>query len=85
MKRLERGASSLVREKPVANANRKKRAAWPIMVRPLSMMLAALREIFDEAAYERFLKRSQQTSSQSAYRAFVRENENSTARRPKCC
>jgi hypothetical protein len=85
MKKLKHDASSLVREKPVANANRKKRAAWLIMVRPLSMILAALREIFDEAAYERFLTRSQRTSSRSAYRAFARENEDSSARRPKCC
>jgi hypothetical protein len=84
MKKLERVATSLVRE-PVANANLEKHAAWRIMVRPLNMMLAALREIFDEAAYERFLKRSQQTSSRSAYRAFVHENENSSPRRLKCC
>jgi hypothetical protein len=46
---------------------------------------AALREIFDEAAYSRFLTRNQMTSSCQAYAVFRRENELVKARRHKCC
>ena len=49
------------------------------------ILLAALREIFDEAAYSRFLERRRMTSSPAAYAAFWRERESSHARRPKCC
>ena len=36
-------------------------------------VVAALREIFDEAAYARFLKRASVVSSTEAYAAFRRE------------
>jgi len=45
----------------------------------------ALREIFDEAAYARFLNRAGIASSNEAYAAFRRESEEAKARRPKCC
>jgi hypothetical protein len=48
-------------------------------------LLAALREIFDEASYERFLSRTEMTSSVQAYAAFRKESENAKARRPRCC
>jgi hypothetical protein len=48
-------------------------------------ILAALREIFDEAAYSRFLQRTQSSSSTAAYAAFCRERELSCARRHRCC
>ena len=44
-----------------------------------------LREIFDEAAYARFLGRRGLASSSGAYAAFRREFEEAKARRPKCC
>jgi hypothetical protein len=47
--------------------------------------LATLREIFDEAAYERFLRRSRMISSTEAYAAFREEFEAAKASRPKCC
>jgi hypothetical protein len=47
--------------------------------------LAALREIFDEAAYERFLNRAGMVSSSAAYAAFRREFDEAKVRRPKCC
>jgi len=47
--------------------------------------LAALREIFDEAAYERFLNRAGMVSSGEAYAAFRQEFEEAKVRRPKCC
>ncbi len=49
------------------------------------VFVAALREIFDEAAYERFLNRSGARSSNQAYAAFRREFEEAKVRRPKCC
>jgi hypothetical protein len=44
-----------------------------------------LREIFDESAYARFLALHELISCPSAYAAFLREQEQSKARRPKCC
>jgi hypothetical protein len=49
------------------------------------LFLATLREIFDEAAYERFLRRSQRMSSTEAYAAFRQEFEAAKTRRSKCC
>jgi hypothetical protein len=48
-------------------------------------MFAALREIFDEAPYVRFLNRTGMKSSSEAYAAFRREFEEAKVRRPKCC
>jgi hypothetical protein len=47
--------------------------------------MAMLREIFDEAAYARFLDRAGMASSSEAYAAFRREFEEAKVRRPKCC
>ena len=47
--------------------------------------VATLREIFDEAAYSRFLDRAGLASSSEAYAAFRREFEEAKVRRPKCC
>jgi len=47
--------------------------------------MAALREIFDEAAYARFLDRAGMASSSEAYSAFRREFDEAKVRRPKCC
>lgn len=49
------------------------------------LLSAALSEIFDEAAYGRFLKRGQRESSRAAYSDFLRESAEAKARRPKCC
>ena len=54
------------------------KAAWQII-------LAALREVLDENAYERFLARTQNARSAESYRAFLRERETLIARKPKCC
>jgi hypothetical protein len=45
----------------------------------------ALREIFDEAAYGRFLRRSGLMAGTESYAAFLRESEVAAARRPRCC
>ena len=48
------------------------------------ILISTLREIFDEAAYARFLERTQMASSPAAYAAFWRERENN-APKPRCC
>jgi hypothetical protein len=50
-----------------------------------TLCVAALREIFDESAYARFLERQNLGSSKESYAAFSRENELAKARRPRCC
>ena len=44
-----------------------------------------LQEIFEESAYARFLERQQTTVSRESYAAFLRDQEHSKARRPRCC
>lgn len=51
----------------------------------LSLSIATLREVFDESAYCRFLSRNRLTSSRHAYAAFLMENDQAKARRPRCC
>ena len=46
---------------------------------------ATLREIFDEAAYERFLIHHRQDASVETYAAFRRDHETLNLRRPRCC
>ena len=50
-----------------------------------SLLLAALREIFDEAAYARFLERHELKPSRHSYREFLRESLPQQERRPRCC
>jgi hypothetical protein len=49
------------------------------------LIVAVLREIFDESAYKRFLDRSRLESSPNAYAIFLRENEQAKSRSPRCC
>ncbi len=49
------------------------------------LLRAALREIFDEAAYQRFLARAGMGASQASYAEFLREHEAAKSRRPRCC
>jgi hypothetical protein len=51
----------------------------------MATLLATLREIFDEAAYARFLRQAGLASSREAYAAFRCEFEEAKVRRPKCC
>ncbi len=51
----------------------------------LTLLLAALREIFDESAYQRFLTYHQLSSDRTSYALFLREQEIRKARQPKCC
>ncbi len=51
----------------------------------ITTAVAALREIFDETAYSRFLDRAGMVSSREAYAAFRQEFEEAKVRRPRCC
>lgn len=51
----------------------------------LRIFVAVLREVFDESAYTRFLRRRQIDSSACAYAAFCREREAVVSRRTRCC
>ncbi len=55
------------------------------LYRLLHTLIAILREIFDEAAYTRYLARHHCPSSRAAYAAFVRESDIASSRRPRCC
>lgn len=56
-----------------------------VILRALRTLRAVLREIFDEAAYDRFLSRKQMPSSPASYAAFRQEFEEAKTRCPKCC
>ena len=73
-----------IREMPVARANRAS-AMVAAIIRSWRVLAAALQEIFDESAYQRFLDRSRLESSPKAYAIFLRENEQAQSRRPRCC
>ena len=51
----------------------------------VTLLLACLREIFDESAYQRFLGRNQRPPSRQTYSAFLKESEGVKAGRPRCC
>jgi len=51
----------------------------------VTLALHALREIFDESAYQRFLRRTMLPSSPASYAAFLNEQQTLKARRPRCC
>jgi len=50
----------------------------------LRILISILREIFDEAAYSRFLQRNRISSSPAAYAEFWRERQIKPPK-PRCC
>jgi hypothetical protein len=56
-----------------------------ILVTALQTILATLREIFDESAYDRFLMRTQRPRSRASYRVFTRERDAAMLKKPRCC
>jgi hypothetical protein len=50
-----------------------------------ALLASALREIFDEAAYTRFLSRHGLSVSRDSYAAFLREQELIKSRPHRCC
>jgi hypothetical protein len=55
------------------------------LAKATQIFIAMLREIFDESAYARFLRRAEVQSSRKSYAAFCRERESSRSRGPRCC
>ena len=51
----------------------------------LRILLATLREIFDENAYQRYLQRTGNAVSAQSYCDFQRERESAMAQKPRCC
>jgi len=46
---------------------------------------AALYEIFDESAYDRFLLRTKASRSVASYHNFIHERDAAMAKKPRCC
>lgn len=51
----------------------------------LELVVATLREIFDESAYQRFLLQKGLVSSRDSYREFLADSAARRERRPRCC
>jgi hypothetical protein len=51
----------------------------------LNILLATLREIFDESAYSRYLARTASQPSRASYAAFLDEKRAADLRRVRCC
>ena len=51
----------------------------------LRIFWATLREIFDEAAYDRFLRSRGLTTSPQAYEWFQQDRSATKERKPRCC
>jgi hypothetical protein len=54
-------------------------------MKALRTVWAALREIFDENAYERFLKARGLRRSRESYQGFLAERRTAQERQPRCC
>jgi hypothetical protein len=54
-------------------------------MRILRLLRAVLREIFDEAAYERFCMRAGLGASRESYAKFLDENASSARTKVRCC
>lgn len=61
------------------------RRCWKRSFIVFSRFIAVLREIFDEAAYARFLSRKQLLASRDSYSAFLHESAHAKERSPRCC
>lgn len=56
-----------------------------VLQQSLRTIREVLREIFDEAAYARYLSRHSAESSPESYRRFLHENRQAGESRPRCC
>ena len=54
-------------------------------MRVLRLIRAVLREIFDEAAYERFCVRERLPSGRVSYSKFLCQTASSSDRKVRCC
>ena len=72
------GDPVITRDRVIGELRSVLRNGWDIL-------LAALSEIFDESAYQRFLQRSGLRHSSESYRAFQVERDTIAATKPRCC
>jgi hypothetical protein len=80
------GADAVASDTPKTRARgARANAVLPAILRSFALLWAALREIFDESAYQRFLDRMRLESSAQAYAMFRKENEQAKSLRPRCC
>ena len=67
----------------------KRKTIWAlasaVFGRVMRTIRAALREIFDESAYDRFLLRTHASRSIASYREFTRERDAAMLKKPRCC
>jgi hypothetical protein len=54
-------------------------------MRALRLFWQTLREIFDEAAYERYLQRTGDVASRESFAAFLAAGKPARERKPRCC
>ena len=72
-------------EQATEKYQRKRKSAISAIEEFLRILVATLREIFDENAYQRFLLRTGSAASVQIYREFMRERESAMATKPRCC
>jgi hypothetical protein len=60
-------------------------SATALLRNVMETIRAALREIFDESAYDRFLLRTNSSRSVGSYRNFTRERDAALLKKPRCC
>jgi hypothetical protein len=60
-------------------------SAPAVFGRFIIILRAALREIFDESAYDRFLLRTHAPRTAASYRDFTRERDAALLKKPRCC
>jgi len=71
--------------RPRMSSGAKLRTLLAALSKLRSTAIATLREIFDEAAYERFLARHHTSAGTASYADFCREQYQGRPRRPRCC
>ena len=76
-------------ERPISprrhGGTEKIRAGFSILAKLTNVIRAVLSEIFDEAAYRRFLERTCSSRSRESYRAFTHEHDATMLKKPRCC
>jgi hypothetical protein len=60
-------------------------SALALFAKAIRTLRAALREIFDETAYDRFLLRTHASRTAASYRDFTRERDAAMLKKPRCC
>jgi hypothetical protein len=81
----ERRAKTLAQRVSAGKESNKISSAGGAVLTVMRVLVATVREIFDENAYDRFLTRTDSVRSTISYRAFMQEREAGIATKPRCC